>query len=260
MTGDELSELAAVPTTKIIRVPVSNACLNFVANADDIRDFYSLHQEAKKVDVKAIYEKLHVANKAVLVLVAALWEAYCEDVAEEGLRLLVQHAPNWEALPRPLLKAVAKELRRLDEEFAPWTLAGEGWRQYLLDRLYLLGQKRNYSFATPKAKNVDALFLESVGIVRISDAWTLPLGVEWARNELDSFIDKRNVIAHRYEPGSTVAKRHVKQFYNLVSGLVARTDAAVGRVIREVTGANRWSATSVPSPRPATGTASSLDQ
>ncbi|EEP74642.1 hypothetical protein MCAG_04969 [Micromonospora sp. ATCC 39149] len=245
----QLPELAAVPTTKIIRTPTSKACLNFVSNANDIRDFYSLHQEAKKVNVKAIYKKLHVANKAVLVLVAALWEAYCEDVAEEGLHLLVQHAPSWESLPRPLLKSVAKELRRLDEEFAPWSLAGEGWRQYLTDRLALLGQKRNYSFATPKSKNVDTLFLESIGIVRISDSWSLPQGADWARSELDRFIDQRNMIAHRYVPGDIVAKRHVREFFNLVAGLVARTDAEVGRVVAEVTGRNRWVEASIPSPR-----------
>ena len=193
-----------------------------------------------KIQVPAIFRKLHVANKAVIVLVAAMWEAYCEDMADESLALLVRYAPGWQNLPQPLLKAVTKELRNLNEDLAPWMLAGDGWRQYLMDRQPILAQKRNYSFATPKAKQVDSLFLESAGIVRISDNWRLPQGPEWARQELDRYIDMRNAIAHRYAPGSFVTKKDVRAFYNLVAFLVAQTDAAVGSLIEQVTGQNRW--------------------
>jgi hypothetical protein len=236
---EAVSALIKTPTTKKLGVPVSAACYRFVENSQDMRDFYALHQAVSKANVPVISQKMHVANKAVIVLIAAMWEAYCEDLADESLSILVKFAPSWRNLPEPLLKSVTKDLRGMDD-LGPWMLADDGWRDYLIDRQPKLMQKRNYSFATPKTEQVNRLFLDSVGIVNIADSWKLPRSAEESKSILDKYVDMRNVIAHRYSPGQAAVKKNIRKFYNLVAFLVAQTDAAVGEVIEQVTGESRW--------------------
>jgi hypothetical protein len=237
--AESVSRLIRTPTTKKLGIPVSAACYRFVQNSQDMRDFYSLHQAVSKVNVPLISKNMHVANKAVIVLIAAMWEAYCEDLADESLAVLVEFAPSWKNLPQPLLKSVTKDLKTMDD-LGPWMLADDGWRDYLIGRQPKLMQKRNYSFATPKTEQVNRLFLDSVGIVNIASKWELPHSADHSARELDKYIDMRNVIAHRYSPGQTVAKKEVREFYKLIAFLVAQTDSAVGEVIEQVTGQSRW--------------------
>ena len=65
---------------------------------------------------------LEVLNKSAIVLITSYWEAYCEDIAEEGVECIVTHATTADALPTEIKKVVAKELKGDNNELAVWRI------------------------------------------------------------------------------------------------------------------------------------------
>lgn len=208
----------------------------FDNNCEDIRRLLDIHANVGG-DAKGRRWGLEVLNKSGIILICSFWEAYCEDLAAEGLDHLVTHASNPEQLPMLLRKLVAKELREHDHELAPWSLAGDGWRTVLKDRLADLQAERNRKLNTPKSANVDELFKDALGIEHISRTWnwqgTTPVN---ARQRLDDFVGLRGDIAHRGKAAASVKKKDVEGFLNHVSRLVSKTGGRVNGVVRAATG------------------------
>jgi RiboL-PSP-HEPN len=112
-----------------------------------------------------------VLNKSAIVMTCAVWEAYCEDLAAEALEHLVSRVDATDDLPKELRTQVAAELRDDEHQLSVWRLAGDGWRQYVRERLERLTDQRNRALNSPKAGNIDRLFLQAVGIKEVSAAW-----------------------------------------------------------------------------------------
>jgi hypothetical protein len=220
-------------------LPASRARVNFQGNIDDVKNYFHMHQFA--VRNRSFAQRMHVVNKAIYVLVASLWEAYCEDLATEASNALIENSPSWQSLPDALIRAVSKEIRAGDPDLIAWSLAGDGWREYLRSRLTESAVRRNFKFASPRSDSVDKLFRESIGVVRISESWTADDLVSTNfRNDLDQHVSVRNQIIHEYRRGLIVTKKDVKSFFRLVSSLVAKTEVAVDEVIVKSTGASAW--------------------
>ncbi|GAA3430538.1 HEPN domain-containing protein [Kutzneria kofuensis] len=230
----------AVPKPAAIKEPCSKARLTFAANSDDIRNYYHIHQALKSA--KATRQQLVTFDKAMYVLVAALWESYCEDVISEALDLLAKHAYSPADLPLTLQKVIASDLRSDKHELAVWKIAGDGWKDCLRQRLDSLRGPREWLFNSPKSSSVDDLFARSLGIERISDSWRVnDLSVEEVRKALDRCIAIRGAIAHRAGTAdSQASKIGVKRFINLVISLVRSTDMAIENVIRSCTELSGW--------------------
>ncbi|WP_131812631.1 HEPN domain-containing protein [Mycolicibacterium peregrinum] len=107
---------------------------SFDKNSADIERLLAIHGDITG-SARGRRYGVEVLNKAAVVLITAIWEAYCEDIAAEGLRSIVENAPSAVKLPKELQKTVASELKKEDHDLAIWNLAGEGWRQVLRDRL-----------------------------------------------------------------------------------------------------------------------------
>ena len=71
---------------------------------------------------------LEILNKSAIVLLSAYWEAYCEDIAAEGLNHLVTHLKDPQKLPEALRKVVSKQLKESANNLAVWEIAGAGWK------------------------------------------------------------------------------------------------------------------------------------
>ena len=70
----------------------------FDSNAEDVERLLEIHADIGG-DAQGRRFGLEVLNKSAVVLITAIWEAYCEDVASEALEHLVAHAPSATALP-----------------------------------------------------------------------------------------------------------------------------------------------------------------
>ncbi len=183
-----------------------------------------------------------VLNKSAFVLITAFWEAYCEDIAAEGLKHLVDHAPAASALPAELQKIVAKELKLDKHDLAIWQLADDGWRSVLSVRLATLQANRNRRLNTPKTAEIDDLFLSTVGVNRISSRWYWQgMAVDKARTKLDDFVTLRGQIAHRGQASGKPSKFQVEDYYGHVKRIVGKTGGAVNSAVKKATGKEIWS-------------------
>lgn len=219
----------------------SKARRAFDANAKDIGRLLELHKQVGGVG-RGRRSGLEVLNKSAIVLITSYWEAYCEDIAAEGLEHIVSHGETADVLPDDLKRQIANELAQTKHELAAWSLSGDGWRSVLRSRLADLRAERNRRLNTPRSSNIDDLFLKALGVKRISESW------KWARkmtptrgrNKLDKYVTLRGEIAHRGQAGISVKKADVVDYFNFISRLAARTGGKVNSHVSDITHKPLW--------------------
>jgi hypothetical protein len=212
----------------------------FKENAADIERLLALHQGIGGTLPGRRYG-LEVLNKSAIVLITAFWEAYCEDIAAEGLEHIIKHGTSPDPLPKEIKQSIAKDLKDNKNELSVWDLSGDGWKKILKDRLELLKNQRNKKLNTPKTQNIDELFQHSMGLSSVSSSWKWPkMTVVKARAKLDKYVTLRGEIAHRGIAAEAVTKKNVEDYFKFIKVLVSKTDNAVDFHVREITGQRLW--------------------
>ena len=215
----------------------SKARKQFVENKKDVGNLMEFHAESGGTGRGRRDKRLEVLNKSAIVLVTAIWEAYCEDLAEEALEHIVRHTTDASKLSKHIRKLVAKELETDADDLAVWGLSGKGWKKCLKDRFARMQEVRNRKFNTPKWKKIDELFEQSIGLANISQCWNWRgMSVVQARNKLDRFITLRGAIAHRGAAPSSCKKSQVDGYLNHVSRIVEEVDTRVSDFARTTSG------------------------
>ena len=212
----------------------SKAADALVENFEDVKRLLQLHTMIGGKG-KGRKHGLEVLNKAAIVLITAFWEAYCEDLAAEGLQHLLKHSASAKKLPNQLLKQLAKEIKGAAHELEMWELAGDGWKTYLGQRMQSLTDERNRKLNTPKTGQIDELFKTALGIANISKHWSWK-GARRAKENLDDFVELRGSIAHRGKSSESVWKNQVTNYIDLVGRLAEKTDEAVNLFVSKQTG------------------------
>ena len=210
---------------------------SLIDNLKDIERLLNLHEKEGGTSQGRRYG-LEVLNKSAIVLLTAYWEAFCEDLAAEALEHLVKHARSSDSLPVSLKKQIAKELSKETNHLAIWEISDDKWRDLLQKRLQALQVDRNRKLNSPKTENIDRLFDSSVGIAKISSAWSWPkkMTVKRASEKLDRFVEFRGAIAHRGSGGKSARKVDVVDYRDFIKRLAARTAARVNYHMRRTTG------------------------
>lgn len=205
-------------------------------NISDVQQLLDIHAE-KGGDGRGRRRGLEVLNKSAVVLLTAYWESYCEDIAEEAVEHIVKHANSADKLPLEIRKLIAKELKNDKDELAVWSVADGSWRALLTARLEKLKVSRNWDFNTPKPAQVDKLFVDALGIDKISDSWAWDkTTASVAKNKLQNFVELRGAIAHRGKGDTGVKKLQVENYLDLVVRLAARTGGRVNTHCKAITG------------------------
>ncbi|MGH9788726.1 MAG: HEPN domain-containing protein [Candidatus Acidiferrales bacterium] len=218
----------------------SNAWLAFKRNSTDIERLLEIHADLGG-EAQGRRYRLEVLNKSAIVMITAIWEAYCEDLAAEALLHIVDHAPNPDALPANLRKRIAKELKSDLNEVAIWKLADKGWQDVLKRRLADLTEERNKKLNTPKAENIVDLFDTAVGLTDVSTRWHWEkMSVQQAKAKLNKYVSLRGAIAHRGQAATSCKKAQVKDYFAHVVRLVSKTGGTVNVYVRRITGSGLW--------------------
>ena len=222
----------------------SNARKSFDSNVEDIRKLLELHEQQGGGGQGRRYG-LEVLNKSAIVLITSYWEAYCEDIAAEGLEHIVKHAKDASALPKELRKQIAKELEKDANELAVWSLADDGWRKCLKNRLKDLQVARNRKLNTPKSGNIEELFEQALGLPKISDSWKWPtkMTVQRSKEKLDKFVSLRGAIAHRGSDSKSVRKAQVTDYFDFIQKIAAKTGGKVNSHVTSITEKPLWTTT-----------------
>lgn len=231
---------------KPVRVGIrmaSRARAAFDKNVEDIKRLLSMHEEIGGKGRGRRYG-LEVLNKSAIVLVTAFWEAYCEDIAAEGLAHIIKHAKSADALPVELKKLIAKKLEKTPHDLEVWKIADDGWRSYLTDHLGELKKERDRRLNTPKTDQINDLFKSAIGIEKMSSHWYWPkkMKADRASEKLDTYVSLRGAIAHRGQHDTSVTKKNVTDYFEFIQDLVAKTGGHVNTHVRIVTGKPLWEA------------------
>ena len=214
----------------------SKARVAFEDNRKDVERLMEIHGDLAG-DTPGRKHGVEVLNKSAIVLMCAVWEAYCEDLAAEAVEHLATHAKDASALPKALRKTIANELKSDRNELAVWSLSGTGWRKVLQSRLVEITERRNRSLNTPKSENIDSLFEEAVGVHQVSSSWHWHnVGASTARKKLDDYVTQRGDVAHRSKAASSIKKSHATGFIKHAERLVAATDEYVNAELTAVCG------------------------
>lgn len=206
----------------MVTAMASNSRRAFDDNAKDIQRLLEIHTEYGG-DGPGRRHRLEVLNKSAVVLITAIWEAYCEDITAEALK-------------------IAKDLKAKSHELAVWDLAGDGWKSVVSKRLGDLTAERNRWLNSPKSAAIDTLLLDGIGLSNASHAWHWKgMSVEQAKKKLDHYIELRGAIAHRGASASSCKKAHVEDFFEHVKVLVAKTGGKVNTFVKQASGKPLWS-------------------
>jgi len=211
----------------------SKAALTFKSNSTDIQRLFAIYAAFPGQHKRT--EKLEVLNKAAIVLITAVWEVYCEELAAEVVEHFANHADNPSMLPVRLRRRIANDLKKAPHELAMWELADGGWRQVLIERVRQQQRMGAWGINTPKSLQVAEFFERETGLENVTASWTWEgMPPKRAAEVLDGFIALRGEIAHRVVVGERVFKTTVKDYLRHVSQLVKRTDEHVKLKVGEL--------------------------
>lgn len=215
-------------------VPPSLAREAFDKNLADVNRLLDIHRRVSG-HRRGRRWGVSVLNRSAIVLLCATWEAYCEDIVGEVVEHFTGHAEA-RRLPAALRKKIAAEFRQADG-MRMWSLADDGWKAALRERLGQFKEERDRGLNTPKPQNVKALFHEHAGYEDITEAWKWQgKSVDQAEAELIALVKLRGSIAHRVDSITTVNLRTVEKYMRLVGRLVETTDAAMQTHAQRITG------------------------
>jgi hypothetical protein len=218
----------------------SQARITLDDNKDDLERLWELHEQVAGPTPGRKYN-VDVLNRAAVVMVCAAWEAYCEDIVSEAIRIITVDCQNSSLLPPVLRTFIGKKVKTAQNDQSPWDMAGDGWRAVVQVNAADAIKKLTGSWNTPKTAQVNELFKVSLGISEISKKW------KWAKNpststegRLDDFVTLRGEIAHRLKPADSVRKKHGTDFYDFVCRVADIIDTEVHAVIVAATSKSFW--------------------
>ena len=213
----------------------SKALIAFDESRKDVDRLLEIHQSLGGAGKGRRYQ-LEVLNNSAIVLISAIWEAYCEDIVSEAIEHIVTESPNAGVLSKEIRKVVAKDLKGDKNDLAVWGLADDGWKT-VLSRMQ---SERVRSLNTPKAAQLKKFFSDALGIKDITVAWTWKgMSSQQAQKKLDLYISLRGEIAHRGAAGGCF-KYQVEDFLNHVRRLVKKTGQQVNKQVKAMTGKTPW--------------------
>ena len=162
--------------------------------------------------------------RSAIVILCASWELYCEQVAVEATFKIMRSLRLVEGLPEAIKKQLMLQVH--DENVwksTPLRLAGNGWK---IVHINCVNQKCK-DLNTPKAANIDQLFLHSVGLKDVSKSWS------HGADEIDRLVRLRGAVAHRGADSDRVTKETVSHFKSVISKSISETDDALYDYLRQ---------------------------
>lgn len=218
----------------------SNAKNAFIENSKDIAELWEIHQEISGQGAGRKYG-VEVLNRSAIVFVTACWESYVEDLAAESFDFLLANATTSTVIPPKVKTLATKVIFDQKDSTKIWDLADGGWRTLLLNHKSATLQQWLGSFNTPKTAQVNALYLDLLGIKKLSSKWNWKgMSSATAESKLDDFIQVRGDIAHRLNPSKVVQKNLGTNYHQHVGKIVDRCETEIKSYLLTVTGVEPW--------------------
>lgn len=213
---------------------------NMKTNMEEVNRLMQIHTTLTGTGRGRRYA-VEILNKSAIVLITACWEALAEDLASEGFDFILNKAKSPDAFPKKVRAFASRKLKSDNDELKVWNLAGDGWKDVLSAHRDSTLEKIVGSLNTPRAENIDRMFLEVLGIPKVSSSWTWgKLSSEQAREKLSDFVTLRGAIAHRVTTAGAVTKATVLSYRDFAYRLGVKTSNRVNTHIHDLVGERPW--------------------
>jgi hypothetical protein len=197
------------------------------SNIEEVRSLVAIHEKMTGA-ARGRRHKVAVLNKAGIVLAVSCWEAFVEDLARHSFDWLLHRAETPAVFPRKVLTLASKELRLDQDAGRVWELADKGWRAVLAKHRDQVLRESVGRLNTPRAKQVDALFSDLLGISQLSSSWRWHnVANDRIKNALEDLVTRRGEIAHRVVASRSVTKKDVKDSTTLVIRLATTSSNTI---------------------------------
>lgn len=198
---------------------------------DDVSNLLTSHPSSSGTPGRPLGDTGPLLRSAVVLLHTA-WENYVEQVAVEGIDVLLPDSSHDHSRLHPSMRQQLGELRN------PWALAGSGWQLEARRAVEREVGKVN----TPDVQNTELLLDLALGFKKgLHGVSRQGTGNQEVQDNVDEFVhDVRGEIVQKGRAPSQLTKKGVTSWAAFCNGLVTRLDDAVGRHLETVTGARPW--------------------
>lgn len=175
----------------------------------------------------------HFTRSSVLILAAA-WESYIEDVILESATYLTVKLNSPLDLPDSVKEQLSEFVKINKTDFKPLQLAGDGWKDVFLELInfHLFGDS---GLNTPKPHKINALFKKLLGYEEdVTKDWRIN------HNKIREFVELRGLLAHRVKFEGYIKKNEVNELMTLVNHAVRNTDQSLLEHLSHITLYQPW--------------------
>lgn len=213
---------------------------NFRQNIAEVQGLLDIHVQVSG-DAPGRRSGVEVLNKSGIVLLVACWEAYVEDLAIAAFDFMLANATTHTVFPDGVLTLASSNLKKSQDDRVVWGLAGDGWINILQNHKQKTVEKYVANFNTPRAKNIDDLFANLIGLTQLSSNWSWShMTVENAQQKLSDLIILRGSIAHRVATSQKIYKGTVTDYGTTVNRLAVISSNQVREYIHLRTSHFPW--------------------
>lgn len=182
-----------------------------------------------------------VFTRAGITLLCSAWEAYVEDLARNGITLLIEGCNNPADLPLEVRKNIAKAIKQDKNELSPWTLAGNDWRNVMMARFETAIAKEANSLNSPKSQKIKAIYAEMLGIEDITECWSWEMFDKATVQQLiDHLVEIRGSIAHGRTSSQPAQTLRLIYLHAITCQCVALMNNYVCERLHKITGKTPW--------------------
>lgn len=206
----------------------------FVANLKGLERLIEIHGDMGGEGPGRRYG-LKVLNKSGVITLCACWEAFVEDLASESITFILSRAKSHSYIPGKVKASLANKLKNDKNETALWKLAGNGWKK----EWESFAEEKIANFHTPNSNKIDSLFLDLVGIKKMTSCIYWPhRNTASSKKYIDDFINKRGQIAHG--KGGDIPLKYVKEHRDFFLRASVKMNNRCADFINELVGLPLW--------------------
>jgi len=177
------------------------------SNVAEVKRLVAIHGQLTGIGPGRRHD-VQVLNKSAVLLVVASWESFIEALILSSAQFLSENAETIADIPDKTKLCISNRLKRENHDNAIWALAGLGWKEQILAE----AKDRTSRLHTPKATNIDELFMSIIGLPKLSSHWHWPGAKhENVSARLSMLLDLRHEIAHGVETSRSVTKKYVEE-------------------------------------------------
>ena len=209
-------------------------------NMDEVESILGIRKRIIPHDIDYKHE-LEVLNKSALVLLVACFESYLEDLAEAAFDIMIENAQTPDVFPGKVLSIAVAPLTEKSSWPGVWKLAGEGWREILIQHKILVLKKHTGAFNSPKSHKIDDLFNSLIGIKSLTGSWHWNgMSTRRAVEKLDDLVSIRGDLAHRLSSSKRIYKKDIVSGIAFIKYLIVLSHNHVNKYLAERTGQEPW--------------------